>query len=104
MSRVGERTLLLAEQLAFDQRRRNRRAVDRYKRLVTPSALMVQELRDQVFARAAFTFNQYRRCLGRTDSTREVHDILHRLGFRNDFYLRRFDSLGDLANRGDRTN
>ena len=63
--RAGKRALLVAEQLGFEQRVGNRRAVDRDKRPVGARAERVQAAREQLLAGAALAFEQHRRVGGR---------------------------------------
>ena len=58
--RIGKRALFVAEQLAFDQRLGEGGAVQRYKRAVPPSAVVMQGLGDQFLAGAALTGDQHR--------------------------------------------
>ena len=60
-TRVGERAALVAEQLALEQLLGKRRARDVHERLGGPVARVVDDLGDQVLARAAFTSQQDRR-------------------------------------------
>src|SRR5262249_16943222 len=50
-----KRALFMAEQLRFDQLRRDRRAVQRYVGTVATAAFFVNRAGDQLFARAGFT-------------------------------------------------
>src|SRR6478735_6952020 len=60
---AGERALLVSEELAFEQRFRNRRAVDRDEALGAPRRQVVQRAREQLLARPRFAEDQYRgRC------------------------------------------
>src|SRR5204862_1905814 len=52
--RAGERAPLTAEQLALDQRGRQRRAVDDHERLVAARAAPVNGAREQFLARTRF--------------------------------------------------
>ncbi len=54
-SRSGERAALVPEQFVFDQPFRNRRAVQRDKRLLAPAGQMVNRAREELFAGAALT-------------------------------------------------
>ena len=63
--RAGERALLAAEQLAFDQRRRNRRAVDPHHGAPAPRAQLVNLRREQLLAGAGLAEQQHRRIGGR---------------------------------------
>src|SRR6266498_3505770 len=55
---AGERALLVAEQLGFEQGLGDRRAVDRDKRTVRARAERVQRAREQLLAGAALAFEQ----------------------------------------------
>ena len=70
--RAGEGAALVAEQLALDQRRRQRGAVDDDERPVAPAALAVERAREQLLARARLAEEQDGR-VGRraTCSTRD---------------------------------
>ena len=57
-ARVGERAFFVAEQLAFEQRFRDGRAVDGDEGLGLAEALVVQRLGDQVLAGAVLAFEQ----------------------------------------------
>ena len=52
--RAGERAFFVAEQFAFQQRRRQRRAMHRHERLLRARTQLVHRLGDQFLARAAF--------------------------------------------------
>src|SRR5207247_9650376 len=54
-----ERALLMAENLAFQQSRRNRGTIDFYKGAVPPRTEVVNSARDHLFARARLTLNEY---------------------------------------------
>src|SRR5262245_7224272 len=58
---VGERPLLVTEQLAFEQGLGDRGAVDFHERRIASRALVVQATRDQLLAGAALTVDQDRR-------------------------------------------
>ena len=60
LQRAGKCALGVAEQLGFQQRVGNGRAVDHHQRLVAPRTDQVQFLGHQVFARAAFAQHQHR--------------------------------------------
>ena len=55
---AGERALLVAEQLAFGQRRSERRAVDGNKRFVAARTQAVQQPSPEFFAGAGFAAHQ----------------------------------------------
>ena len=57
--RAGERALLKSEQLAFDQRCRNRRTIHLDKGTLTPRRALVDKARQNFLSGAAFTQNQY---------------------------------------------
>src|SRR4029079_19337842 len=59
--RAGERAFLVSEELGFEQRLWNRRAVDRDERPVRAPAERVQRARDQFLACAALAEQQHRR-------------------------------------------
>ena len=63
--RAGERALLAAEQLALDQRRRDRRAVDADHRPAAPRAALVDLRGEQLLAGAGLAEQQHRRIGGR---------------------------------------
>ena len=58
---AGESALLVAEQLALDQRRRQRRAVDADQRARMPAAALVQRPREQLLAGAGRAEQQHAR-------------------------------------------
>src|SRR5215210_6795133 len=59
LCRSRERTFLVTEQLALDQRLSQRADVHRNERLVPPRAQAVERARDELFAGAALTFDEY---------------------------------------------
>ena len=59
-ARVGERALLAAEQLALDQRRRQRGAVDADEPGIAPGTLAVDRLSGQALPRAGLAEEQHR--------------------------------------------
>ncbi len=63
--RAGEGALLPAEQLALDERARNRRAVDAHHDAAAPRALLVNLRRDEFLAGTRFAEEQHRRVSGR---------------------------------------
>src|SRR4051794_38832242 len=56
--RTGKRAALVPEQLALQQLGRERRAMHRYKFALAPPAQIMDRLRGQLLARAAFAFDQ----------------------------------------------
>lgn len=58
--RAGERALDVAEQLAFGQRFRQRRAVDMHQRAIAPARQAMQPVREQLLAHAGFAKQQDR--------------------------------------------
>ena len=60
MHRAGERAFHIAEELAFDQSRYQRTAIDRNKRLVSEGAGVMNGARHHFLPRAAFTQNEHR--------------------------------------------
>jgi len=58
LCRTRERAAHVPEQFAFDQRRRQRSAIDRNKRMIVPRALSVDGPRHKFFTRSAFPNNQ----------------------------------------------
>ncbi len=73
--RTGEGALLPAEQLALDERARNRRAVDAHHDATAPRALFVNLRRDEFLAGARFAEQQHRR-VGRGHLARLIEDAL----------------------------
>ncbi len=65
--RARERALLAAEQLALDQRRGDRRAVDAHHLARAPHAHLVQMRREQLLADAGFAQEQHGRIRGRDE-------------------------------------
>src|SRR5688572_20348511 len=61
VGRAGERALLVPEDLALEQRLRNRRAVDRHERLLGARAQLVDRLGDELLAGARLAPDQHRR-------------------------------------------
>ena len=74
---AGEAALLVAEQLALDQARRDRAAVDREEMLAAAPAQVVDGLRHHFLAGAAFAADQHRR-RGARDPRHLVVDPAHR--------------------------
>ena len=60
-SRAGEGALLVAEELALDERRRERRAVDRDERPAAARARLVDRARDELLAGAGLAEEQHGR-------------------------------------------
>ena len=68
----------MAEQLAFDELRRDGAAIDREKRLEAPTTHVMDRLSDHFLPCAAVTGNEHRR-IGRCDPLDRVVQLLHRL-------------------------
>ncbi len=85
LARAGERAFLVAEKLALEQLRRQRRAVDRDEFLLRPSAQRVDRLRHELLARAALALDQHGRARGRHLPDR-VEDFRHHRGFADQFF------------------
>src|SRR5438067_13539177 len=75
--RAGERTLAVAEQLGIEQRRRDRRAVDRDHRLAGAWARGVDRAGDQLLARARWPVQQRAEIAG-ADPAGQRAQLLHR--------------------------
>src|SRR5690242_2593402 len=90
----GERALLVAEELRFDQLAGNSRAVQCHKRAAVPRAAVVEGARDQLFAGAGFAEDTDPR-LARGDTVDLGHDLAHGLAGMNDFVLP--DALAQFA-------
>ena len=73
---AGERALLVAEQLRFEQRLGQRRAGDRHERLRGAVAGVVDGARDQLLAGAALALDQHRAAQA-GDLVRQVQDLVH---------------------------
>src|SRR5262249_36596714 len=58
---AGERALLVAEELALDERRRDRRAVDADERSLSTRRVLVQRARDELLAGARLAGDEHRR-------------------------------------------
>ena len=84
LARVGERAALVAEQLRFEQRLGQRRARDVQERPRRAAAQVMNDLGDQVLARAALARDQHGRRRARRDLAHELLHALHRLGFADD--------------------
>src|SRR6185312_4974580 len=74
--RAGEAPLLVAEQLAFDELRRDRAAVDRQEGLQPPAADFMDRLRDDFLAGAALARDEHGRT-GGGDALELVVQALH---------------------------
>src|SRR5204863_5673599 len=74
--RVGERALLVAEELALEQRLRDGGAVERDERLSGARAPIVDRLRDELLAGAALAGDEDRR-LERRHGEHRAEDLLH---------------------------
>jgi hypothetical protein len=77
--RARERALLVAEQLRFDQIRRDRSAVDAEERKIAARRVEVDGPRDQLLAHAALTEDEHR-CPKRRDAEDPVEHRAHRGG------------------------
>ena len=73
---AGERSLFVAEQLAFQQRFGQRAAMDHHQWMITPRAGIVDGASHQFFSRAAFAGDQHRG-IGGTDGFNGVHHAPH---------------------------
>ena len=71
--RAGKRAALVTEQFAFEQLRRKRRAMHRDEFRLVPPAQIVNRVRGQLLARAAFAFDQDVRRRGRDLPDRVEH-------------------------------
>src|SRR5207247_6792955 len=58
--RAGERALLVAEQLALEQLRWERRAIHLHERLIASRRPLMDRARDELFADAAFAADEHR--------------------------------------------
>ena len=81
--RAGERAALPSEQLALDQVRGQRRAVDDHHRPVAPRAALVNRARDQLFAGAGLPEEQHGR-LRRGDLIDAEHHVAQRVAVADD--------------------
>src|SRR5256886_10929626 len=77
---VGKRALLVAEQLALEERLRDGGAVDLHEREVAPRALVVQATRHELFPRSAVALDQDRLRLTPCDLADEVAEVTGGLG------------------------
>ncbi len=73
---AGERAALVAEELALENVRRDRAAVDRQEALVAPRAREMQRVGDQLLAGAALADDEHRR-LGRRHQAHLLEEHLH---------------------------
>ena len=73
-ARVGEGAAHVAEQLAFEQRRRDAAEIDLDERTGAAPAVAVDGVGDQLLARAALAGNQHRR-IGRADPAGDLQDL-----------------------------
>ncbi len=76
VGRAGERALLVAEDLALEQRLGNRGAVDRHERHLRARAQLVDGLRDQLLAGARLAPDEHR-CLRRRGLLDRLVDLPH---------------------------
>src|SRR6266849_8206501 len=74
--RAGERPFLVPEQLAFEKRFRQCRAIQRHERLIFALAIFVNGARGKLFSRAAFAVDQNRGIAG-SDLLDELVDLAH---------------------------
>src|SRR5216683_3153625 len=74
--RAGERPFLVPEQLAFEKRFRQCRAIQRHERLIFALAIFVNGARGKLFSRAAFAVDQNRGIAG-SDLLDELVDLGH---------------------------
>ena len=81
--RAGERAALVAEELALDQRRRERAAVDDDEPAVPPRAALVDSPGDELLAGARLA-EQEHRGVGRRDLLDLVHHVAERIAPAND--------------------
>ena len=94
LRRAGERAFLVAEQLRFEQRLGNRRAVDGDERTVRPRAERVERPREQLLAGAALSFEQHGGVGGSRAVQRHGHLLQLRIVADNQ---RRTAALGQLV-------
>src|SRR5690606_11450754 len=71
-----EAAALVAEQLALDELRRDRAAVERQERRIAPARELVQRLRGELLARAALADEQHR-CRSGSDTAELIVELLH---------------------------
>ncbi|KAH0444163.1 hypothetical protein KCU90_g993, partial [Aureobasidium melanogenum] len=77
-ARAGKRPFLMAEQLAFDQPFGERRTVEGNERVAAPPAGIVDALRDQFLAGAAFAAQQHGGVVSRTRAGEPPHPFKRR--------------------------
>ena len=94
---AGERTLAVAEQLAFDERFRQRAAIDRDKRLAGARALVVNGAGDQFLAGAGLAQDEHGRLRGRNFGDQRANAI--HAGRSADQPRRAFDALQPALER-----
>src|SRR5687767_3463024 len=73
----------MTEQLRFQQRFRERCAVDADERRRRARALVVNQTNDELFARPAFAVDKHC-CIERSDPSGELQDLLHNLAARDE--------------------
>ncbi|MCG3778609.1 MAG: hypothetical protein JW388_1330 [Nitrospira sp.] len=86
---AGERALLVAEQLAFQQRRRERSAVNGHHRRTRTRAELVNGFGDEFFSRATFAENEDAGARG-SDLPHDLKNPLHGSGFADDVVEAKF--------------
>ena len=74
--RAGERAALVTEQLALDERRRDRAAIEHDERLAAPARARVERARDELLAGAGLAIDDDRR-LGRRDACAQREQLAH---------------------------
>src|SRR5258708_36938659 len=74
---VSERALLVAEQLAFEQRFRDGGAVEWHERAIVAAPEMMHEVRHEILAPAAPSFEENRLGFTLGNAPREFHNLLH---------------------------
>ena len=94
-NRTGEGASHVAEQLGFEQRLGQRRAVDAHERRRGARALIVDQPDDELLAGAALAVDEHGR-IERRDARRQLQDVLHRLAA-GDEVLRRRMAIDALA-------
>lgn len=96
--RTGERASLMSKQHAFHEVLRDGGQVDGDERCLAPSRLSVDEARQQLLARAAFTWDHHG-CWKLGHLVHQVHDVLHGLAWTK--HELSFALLGDLLAQHD---